>query len=193
MSLSDEKQARRRAVAARIDALAPAVRTRHDAALRNAFLALPAVAGAGLVFGYAPLADEVDVLPLLQALRDRGVRVGLPRVDGDALVLHEIGDLDRDLARGVYGIREPRADLPHVDPAAIDVVLTPGRAFDTAGNRLGRGGGYYDRFLATTPARRIALAYEEQILPDVPAGPDDLPVHLVVTPQRLIEPPRHTT
>ncbi|MFW5858062.1 MAG: 5-formyltetrahydrofolate cyclo-ligase, partial [Planctomycetota bacterium] len=74
-TLRQRKSDLRRALAARIDALAPAVRQRHDAAIRNRVLALPELAAAGACLGYVPLPDEIDTLPLVQTLLERGVRL----------------------------------------------------------------------------------------------------------------------
>jgi len=187
-TLRQRKSDLRRALAARIDALAPAVRQRHDTAIRNRALALPELAAAGACLGYVPLPDEIDTLPLVQTLLERGVHLGLPRVEAEAgaMAVHAVTDLHGDLATGTYGVREPRADLPRIAPDTLDVILVPGRAFATDGRRLGRGAGYYDRFLAGAPALRVALAYEEQILDDVPADEHDLPVHVLITPERIL-------
>jgi 5-formyltetrahydrofolate cyclo-ligase len=96
---------------------------------------------------------------------------------------------EADLVPGRYGIREPVGDqpLPHRGDGGL-AVFVPGVAFDRNGNRLGRGKGWYDRLLAGLDARvpRIALAYEFQLLEEVPVERGDLPVHTIVTEKRVI-------
>jgi len=88
------------------------------------------------VASYAAMANEVDLLPLLAILPER--RWLFPRVAGDELVFLQVSDLDRDLAVGTMGIREPRPERPVVSIAEVDVFLCPGLAFDPRGGRLGR-------------------------------------------------------
>jgi 5-formyltetrahydrofolate cyclo-ligase len=94
------------------------------------------------------------------------------------------------LVPGSFGISEPEPDAPELPVSAIDVMIVPGLAFDEQARRLGFGGGYYDGALAgARSAGRpmlIGFAYEFQIVGDVPAGPDDMPVDLVVTDARVI-------
>lgn len=132
------------------------------------------------VASYAAMANEVDLLPLLAYLPER--RWLFPRVAGDELVFHEVSDLDRDLAAGTLGIREPRRELPEVPIAEVDVFLCPGLAFDLRGGRLGRGRGYYDRALALARpnALRVGVCHPLQRVPDTYPAPHDVPMHLVI-------------
>jgi len=111
------------------------------------------------------------------------VRWFVPRIDGHHLVLHPY-DPTR-LVRHRFGMLEPAADLPVVDPAALDVVLVPGVAFDRRGGRLGFGGGYYDRLLPTTPALRVGVAYDECLADVLPCGEHDQRMDWIVTPSGL--------
>ncbi len=94
--------------------------------------------------------SEFDTTTLVDDALARGMQLCLPRVDRDtrALALHHVENLARDLQSGVWGIREPRADCPHADLGRIDCVLLPGVAFTPRCERLGYGGGYYDRLIA---------------------------------------------
>ena len=97
------------------------------------------------------------------------------------------------LARSRYGVQEPdlyaRAN-PHdfVMPNKFDLLVVPGLAFDRTGARLGRGAGYYDRYLPLlrADARRVAVAFDEQIVDAVPTTPEDQPVDFIVTPSQVI-------
>jgi 5-formyltetrahydrofolate cyclo-ligase len=98
-----------------------------------------------------------------------------------------VTSLDEGIAPGRHGLREPVGGTV-IDPKDLGVVIVPGLAFDERGNRLGRGGGFYDRFLATTPAFRIGVCFEVQLASSVPAGPLDVPMDAVVTERRVIRP-----
>ena len=134
------------------------------------------------VLTYLAFRNEIDlrVLPgLLPA-----IHWAIPRVEGKRLVLHSY-EPDR-LVRHRFGMLEPAAELPAVDPAVLDLVLVPGVAFDRHGGRLGFGGGYYDRFLPTTPALRVGIAYDMCLADELPCGEQDQRVDWVVTPTQWI-------
>jgi 5-formyltetrahydrofolate cyclo-ligase len=86
-----------------------------------------------------------------------------------------------DLEPGFKGIPEPVEACERVGPEAVDLVIVPGVAFDVRSGRLGYGGGFYDRFLASCRAPRIAVAFSMQIVDGVPCDEHDLPVDVVVT------------
>jgi 5-formyltetrahydrofolate cyclo-ligase len=98
----------------------------------------------------------------------------------------EIRSLTDDLLVSTMGIREPAAGIPF-PISLIDLVLVPGLAFDEYGNRLGRGRGFYDRFLAHSEFHGVAcgMGIEEQVTATVPAGPLDRPVEMLVTDQKV--------
>lgn len=128
---------------------------------------------------YLPIRNEVDTtLFVEEALQSKIVL--LPYVDG-TLQASRISDIDT-LVPGEYGTREPRIRHPEGD---IDLVIVPGLAFDESRNRIGFGKGHYDRFLATTDAFKIGLAYDFQIT-DIPTEPHDIPMDLVITEERTI-------
>lgn len=195
--LRQAKAELRARMAAARDAIPPAERARASAAILERLLALPEWQAAGTVFVYVSFRSEVDTRGILSAALARGrvcgparkSRVLVPRVvrargEIDAC---EIYSLD-DLAPGGWGILEP-ADpaAPAADPSEVDLVILPGLAFDAAGARLGYGAGYYDRYLRRTrpDCARVAVAYQAQILPEVPAGPHDERVGAIVTEDRV--------
>jgi 5-formyltetrahydrofolate cyclo-ligase len=148
---------------------------------------VPEVERARTVMLYWSFGSEVSTPPLIERLHGRGTRVALPRIleaRDIEVVGYEPGDPTRETP---FGAREPTHG-PAVDPQEIDVVVTPGVAFDRAGRRIGYGGGFYDRFLLLTGAvARIALAFELQLLDgDLPSGAFDLSVEVVVTESRTL-------
>ncbi len=185
----------RRAVRARLTSLAPERWSAASAAVCERVIALPEFEKAAVVMAYSPLPGEVDVLGVVRACGERGKRVALPRVDWESgsMVAAEVpaGGLD-GLATGRFGVVEPGADAVAIDPALIGLVLVPGVAFDTRGGRLGRGKGFYDRFLAGLPAHsagralKVGVAIEEQIVDDVPMDKWDIRLDAVITDRRLL-------
>lgn len=186
----EKRRLRRRVLAAR-DALPETERRRRSAAACARALALPELAGATTVLAFAAFGSEVDTRPLCEAVLARGQRLCLPRVEAQReMVAVAVGDLDRDLTPGAWGIPEPRPGLPVVDPGEVDVAVVPGAVFDARGSRAGYGGGFYDTYLLRLRpgVPRVALAFELQLVDDVPRLPHDLPVTVIVTEQRVLRP-----
>jgi 5-formyltetrahydrofolate cyclo-ligase len=138
---------------------------------------------------YRALAGEVPTERIRRAYLAAGANLYYPRVTGKgelAFYPHREGD---GWETGPYGILEPSI------PAGVaprlsgwDVIVIPGLAFDRRGNRLGRGYGYYDRFLGGLPESvpRVGLAWESQRIPEVPVDAWDVPVHALVTEEGVI-------
>ena len=189
--VSAEKAAlRRRFRALRADApeRGAAERGAADAALVARVLALPEVAAARTVLAFWPLLHrgEVDVRPLVVALQARGVRVALPVVvPGEAprLVARVAAGA---LVDGPWGLREPPSGAPEVAPGALDLVVVPALALGRDGSRLGYGGGYYDAFLATTPALRVGVVRHACLVDALPAEAHDACVDVVVTEHETV-------
>lgn len=142
------------------------------------------------IMAYWPFRNEVDTSLLVRTALASGKRVVLPRTikQERRLAPHIISDVERDLRPGAYGIMEPLPDLPEAKPEEIGLVIVPGLVFDRAGNRIGYGGGYYDRFLPQlTRAAKVAVAFSLQIVPRVPFDERDRPVDYVVTEDEVID------
>ena len=134
------------------------------------------------VLSYLAFRNELD-LGLLRQLRP-DVSWALPRIVGPDLVIHPY-DPAR-LVRHPFGMLEPAADLEQIDPATLDLVLVPGVAFSRRGIRLGFGGGYYDRFLRTTPAHRIGILYDCCLTATLPHHDHDQWMDWLVTPVQTV-------
>lgn len=140
------------------------------------------------VLFYAAREGEVETLPLLTRWLAEGRRAIFPRVEGGEMVLMEVRDL-ADLSPGYRRVLEPRRGGGRVIPLAeVEVALVPGLAFDLEGNRLGQGGGHYDRVLArlSPSTLTIGLAFDFQVLGRLPVEVHDVPVDLIVTETRVI-------
>ena len=191
--LKKAKRDVRRTVLAARGALGEAERIARSTAIHDRFLGLPEVASASVVMLFWSFGSEVATFPLIERLHARGTRVALPRIRGSQ-ELETVGHVPGDPVRETsFGAHEPAGGTV-LDPGSIDLVVTPGVAFDGSGRRVGYGGGFYDRFLQLTrpDAPRVALAFDLQVVDDgLPAGAFDLRVDLIVTETRTIRcPPR---
>jgi 5-formyltetrahydrofolate cyclo-ligase len=134
----------------------------------------PRLADARTVLLYSALPDEVPTLPLLNRLTAEGKTVLLPRVVSDTDMELRRYTGPNDLEPGAFGIMEPTGEL-FTDYDLIDVAIVPGMAFDREGHRLGRGKGYYDRFLARLPhIYKIGICFPFQLVDKVPADVHDI-------------------
>jgi 5-formyltetrahydrofolate cyclo-ligase len=175
---------RRQLIAAR-DALPPATRRELSARITPQLLALDAYRQASCVFAYMSFGSEFDTAALVTDALASGRQLCLPRVDRNTrrLELHYVENPDRDLQAGTWGIREPRAECPPADLARIDFVLLPGVAFTPQCDRLGYGGGFYDRLIPRFASRPplVAASFALQIRDTVPLDANDQRVDVVIT------------
>lgn len=152
---------------------------------------LPEFQKADLVMFYIDFRKEVATGELIKYCLEHGKRVVIPITDTKniRLIPSELRDFPGDLTAGTWGILEPKPDCVRpVESGEIDFIIVPGVSFDDKGNRLGYGGGFYDRFLPQTKpgATFAALAFELQIREDVCPEAHDFPVHYVITEDRTI-------
>lgn len=174
----------RRAVRERIGLLPVAERRAADLAVCRHLLDLARELGTGVVLGYLAMADEVRIDTFLAGALEQGMDVLLPWSGDDRLTFRRwrpSGVLERD-GQGVW---TPQGrDLDPAKVAGTALLVAPGRAFDSTGGRLGRGGGYYDRLLSATgtcPAAVAGVGYACQVLEAVPREGHDRPVDFLVT------------
>jgi 5-formyltetrahydrofolate cyclo-ligase len=169
--------------------LEPNERARRSRAACERIAALPAFREARTVAVYAATGAEADPATLTSSALSRKKRIAFPRLDPDSRVLSFAACSPADLVPGDRGVRTPPPGAPPVALGELDLVVVPGVAFDLHGRRLGRGGGYYDATLALLPAHtlRVALAFDLQVVEEVPGEPHDVEVHLIATEARLFE------
>ncbi len=154
-------------------------------------LTLPEFEQAATLMIFLPGHAELDCSAFAHAAWAAGKVVAAPRIDWQNARMSPqvITSLTKGLETRRHNIAEP-VDAPgaRIEPAALDLILVPGLAFDLHGGRLGKGGGFYDRFLGQFAPRAFAvgLALDEQIVPAIPMGPLDARVHAVATPTRLL-------
>lgn len=145
---------------------------------------------ASVIMLYMPISTELDVTPLALRCFELGKTVCVPRVDWDNGRMEPVEVIafdDRVMNVDERGIRSPRSGRA-VSSGLIDLIFVPGLAFDPAGHRLGRGGGYYDRFLPRLrpSLTKVGLAFDRQIVDRIPAADHDVPMDMVVTERRVI-------
>lgn len=146
------------------------------------------------VLVYWPIKGEVDVRPLVSDLWQRGCKVLMPRCRPDAFGEMDIAcaTCEDELTSGPFTIMEPDAEkCPPLGTCSPDLALIPGVCFDRRGYRLGFGGGYYDRLLASDEMKKtltIGLGHNFQLLEELPTQPWDMPVDIVCTEEELWRP-----
>jgi 5-formyltetrahydrofolate cyclo-ligase len=180
-SIEDAKAALRLKARAARSALGEAARAEAAAEAARHFFAKVPLRDDEIIAFYWPIREELDVKPLLGRLVDRGQPVCLPVVRGEDQPLDmRLWEAGTPLYPAGFGTLAPAEDAPRVVP---HVVIMPLLGFDAAGTRLGYGGGYYDRTLATLdPAPRIVgVAFAAQELAHIPRAPHDRPLDAVVT------------
>lgn len=141
---------------------------------------------ANVVMFYVSLKDEVNTLTMIDEAIKAGKRVCVPVIlkEEKRLIAGEIKNREKDLERQHFGIYQPRAGhVREVPLDDIDLVVVPGVAFDRNNVRLGRGHGYYDRFLCGLPdkTRTVGLAFDFQVVDHLPKDSHDIPVWKTIT------------
>jgi 5-formyltetrahydrofolate cyclo-ligase len=171
----------RRIAKLRIASLTPEERARADEAVSSHLVEIARELHATFVVAYVALSDEVSVEPFLKHLDGRGVPTLVPRVVVPGRVELAVWSPGCSLVRDVEGVPAPQELSGWPDGSGLLVV--PGRIFDTEGGRIGRGRGYYDRFLAEARAGVVVAgaAYEVQVVDRIPREPHDAGVDWLVT------------
>lgn len=160
--------------------LSPGELAESNGRLCRRFLALPQVEEARTVLLFFGMGAEVDTRPLLEELTRRGKRVLLPRCLSQGQMEARRYAPDR-LTRHQYGMLEPGQDCERVEKSGIDLILVPALCYDTQCYRMGRGGGFYDRYLTGFAGATVGLCRDALLCGGVPREPWDRPVELVLT------------
>ena len=142
---------------------------------------LPAFAAAHTVALFSALPDEPDTGGVAERWRAAGKRLVLPRVEGDVMRFYEYDP--RTMRPGAFGIAEPGPEARLCEPRELDLVIVPGTAFTAVGARMGRGRGYYDKYLAQPEvhAVKIGVCYAHQLVGELPSEPHDVAMDCVIT------------
>ena len=149
----------------------------------------PVYSNARAVLFFAPLPEEPDVWPLLEAALAAGKTVALPRYSAatESYGPCRVRDLAADLRVGQYKIREPSPACAEQPLDSLDLVLVPGLAFGLRGGRLGRGRGFYDQLLRQVRGVKCGIAFDSQLVTELPLDARDVRVDCVLTPARWVD------
>lgn len=184
------KDAIRKAALSARNRMSPEERAAKSDLIANRFLGLEEFRSARTVMAYASFGSEVETRRIIEACFSAGKSLALPVVEkGGLLSVWRIRE-STELLPSSYGIPEPPREAPNrLAAEEVDLVVVPGVAFDEQGRRIGYGGGYYDRFLGSIrpDAAKIALAFEIQLVDEIPVSDRDLPVDVIVTEARTID------
>ena len=176
----------RRSIKRRLREMDPAERAEKSMVIQEKLLSSEAFRKSRVVMFYVPLPEEVDTREAIKRALEQGKRVAVPYITSreGLMVPAEIYSLE-DLDKGPFGIYQPKtAMIRKVPLEEIDLVVVPAIAFDEKNRRLGRGKGYYDRFLSDkhcSGAATVGLAFDLQVLQTLPSDEHDIPVSSVIT------------
>ncbi|MEY4200271.1 MAG: hypothetical protein RLZZ265_2011 [Verrucomicrobiota bacterium] len=192
-TLVERKASLRQQLRAELKAIAPVARAIASADLCTRIRAASVWQSARAVLLFFHVPSEPDIAPLLADALDAGKLLALPRFNAATNAYEAVRVVDpvRELATGPFQVREPAAMCPVVPLNRLDLALVPGLGFDARGHRLGRGKGHYDRLLAGFGGRKIGVAFDFQIMAEVPCEAHDIVLDDIVTPARWIAAKAH--
>jgi 5-formyltetrahydrofolate cyclo-ligase len=183
------KESLRKHIRRKLAGLDPAVAHAKSMAACKRLQGLPEFRQASVVMIYLPMPGEVDVTPLALRGWQEQKTITAPKLSWDLrhMLPIEIRSLEAGLVTTKGNLREPAGGEP-IPVQMLDLVVCPALAFDRQGNRLGRGAGFYDRFLATPgfQGAAVGIAFREQLVDELPVQRNDVPVHILVTDEEVL-------
>ena len=186
MTIDAQKKFLRSEINSRLKAMSADERKFLSTAAVEKFLLHPIYKNSKIIMAYSSTALEIQLGEIFFTALSHGKILAIPFIRGREMFAAELSSVD-ELEIGAYGILTVKnADDKIIDAKKIDCIVTPGLAFDANCNRLGKGGGYYDKFFVNAiNAKKIALAYDCQIVDKVPVEQHDMPVDVVITPTKI--------
>ena len=186
IDLTKEKKELRKHIKQKISELSIAYCKSADEKIRKHALSLSEYEHAEVVFCYVGTKDEINTTPMLQEILESGRKLGVPKcISRGVMKVYAITSLD-DLEAGAYGIMEPKDYCEEISPHNIDLAFVPCVTCNKKGDRLGYGGGFYDRYLSQTDARRVILCRERIMVSEIPTEEHDLKMEVVVSENGMI-------
>ena len=187
MTKQEEKQRLRRTMRALERQLSDKYKAASSRSICAHLLAMPEYQAASAVFCFVGTDHEIDTRPILAHALAAGKRLSVPRCTGPGIMeLRQLRSLE-ELSPGAYGIPEPPESAPVMNPDDVDLAILPCLTCSHLGQRLGQGGGYYDRFLSHYRGGTVLLCREKLIREEIPLEPHDYPVPWVLTERGLYE------
>ncbi|MDR1131467.1 MAG: 5-formyltetrahydrofolate cyclo-ligase [Oscillospiraceae bacterium] len=184
-----DKAELRKIVKARAAALDGGYIAESDAGILRNLVSLPEFIAARRVFTYISTGNEPDTRALIALCARSGKTVAVPAAHpGGKMAFAPLDRPPEALEAGAFGIPAPPSGLRALSPKADDLMLVPALCFDETAFRLGRGGGYYDRYLAASPVFSVGLCRERLVIQAVPRDAWDRPVACLVTEKRIARP-----
>ncbi len=188
--MTDKQKVRNLALEKRME-LGAIQRSAKSAQILNKIISLPEFNNSSTIMVYLSYKDEVETIGIAAETLKAGKRLLIPYCQKKMIIACQITDIENDVLPGMFGIREPRLDkIRPVPPQEIDLVLVPGLAFDYHGNRIGFGGGYYDRFLPLLrdDAKILGISFFCQLVQEIKPEEHDCKMSLLVTENGVIYP-----
>ncbi len=196
--MQEEKAVLRKRIQARLDQLDRESIERKSRLITEALFQCGCWREADMVLCYLSFDGEVETKRIIDRALEEDKIVGVPRIGGDLLIFYRISDRLHSLTENQWGIREPGRNLPEIDLRQISgvagkiLIIAPGLAFDRQKNRLGRGRGYYDRFLAAVRESgagdifTVALSFREQLVRSIPVSEYDQRLDAIICENEII-------
>lgn len=186
----DDKKTLRYKIQADRDSIPLKERLKKTKIIADKLLKLPEYRDCKTLLIYHPFRSELDTTIIIKKAQKQGKKIILPRVCSGGLKLYFIENLKTQLKKGSYGIMEPVISLCNpADICDIDLAIIPGVCFDKALNRIGYGGGFYDRLLPMLPSdvKKIALCFEMQVIDRIYVSCHDVRVDKIITESNVYE------
>jgi 5-formyltetrahydrofolate cyclo-ligase len=185
------KKELRKKIQNRRDNLSVQYRKKRSKIIAEKFLNTDYYINSSNILIYYPFRSEIDVTIIIKEALKNKKNIILPRIYNRQLKLFYVNDLEKQLEKGTYNIMEPTIDLcMPAEISDIDLVVVPGVGFDKKLNRLGYGGGFYDKLLLRIPkeVKKIALCFDIQVVDSIPASKNDVRVDLLITDAKIYRP-----
>lgn len=193
MEIFNEKKALRKEILTKRKNIDTAEKEEMDKKILDRFFESKYYKEAKKIFIYISYDSEIDTIKIIDKAFKDGKRIYVPRTEFESRLMDavEITSFD-NLIKSSYGILEPSINTPYINPNELDLIVVPGVAFDKKGGRMGYGAGFYDRYFKKINKNNIekitklALAYDFQVLEEVPMSAQDVPVDYIITEKEFI-------
>lgn len=160
-----------------------------SSSIARKMMTMPEFKHAGVIMVFLSLPHEVDTASIILHAWQQGTMVAVPKISWEQrhMIPVQINSLETGFSTDGYGLKNPVTGVP-VPLEDIDIVVTPGLCFDKKGNRLGRGGGYFDRFFANESLRALkcGVCFSSQLIEEVPTDDTDISIDCLVTEDEIL-------